>query len=159
MLQPAGDAFRVHDLVLRFLKLKLKADPSRPTATGRTVEYLGQLKVLQGYVGAGETSDGVYSLMALWRSVENLAEESHVAAVYTKNLHGVPDGALWNQAGRILELMVSRRSQGCGWQNQMGTVLDDALLRSMQSEVLWKHGRLHLWMYGKCTLLTCPVRR
>ncbi|CAM9854589.1 unnamed protein product, partial [Ectocarpus fasciculatus] len=70
MLQPAGNAFRVHDLVLRFLKSKLKADPSRPIATSRIAEYLGQLKVLQRYVEAGETSDGVYSLMALWRSVE-----------------------------------------------------------------------------------------
>lgn len=35
MLRRVGDAFRVHDLVLHFLKLKLKADPSRPTATGR----------------------------------------------------------------------------------------------------------------------------
>eukprot|EP00903_Cladosiphon_okamuranus_P012113 g11365.t2 len=105
MLQPVGDAFRVHDLVLHFLKLKLKANPSRSTATGRTVEHLGQLKVLQRYVGAGETSDGVYSLMALWRSVENLAEESHVAAEYTKNLDGVPDSAPWQQAGRLLELM------------------------------------------------------
>lgn len=128
MLQPTGDAFRVHDLVLGFLKLKLKADPRRPTATGRIVEYLGKLKVLQGYAEAGETSDGVYSLMALWRSVEDLAEESHVAAVYTKNLDGVRDAALWNQAGRIVELMVSRRSQDCGGQNRNGTVLVDALL-------------------------------
>ncbi|CAM9191144.1 unnamed protein product, partial [Pylaiella littoralis] len=105
MLQRVGDAFRVHDLVLHFLKLKLKADPSRPTATGRTVEHLGQLKVLQRFVGAGETSDGVYPLMGLWRSVENLAEESHVAAVYTKNLNGVTDSAPWQQAGRLLELM------------------------------------------------------
>lgn len=126
MLQPAGDAFRVHDLVLRFLKPKLKADPSLPTATCRTVEYLGQLKVLQRFVDTGETSDGVYSLMALWRSVEDLAEESHVAAVYTRNLDGVPDGALWYRVGRILELMVSRRSRDCGGQNLNGAVLDDA---------------------------------
>ncbi|CAM9795660.1 unnamed protein product, partial [Hapterophycus canaliculatus] len=105
MIQPVGDAFRVHDLVLHFLKLKLKADPSRHTATGRTVEHLGQLKVLQRYVAAGETNDGMYSLMALWRSVENLAEENQVGAVYKKNLNGVPDSAPWHQAGRLLQLM------------------------------------------------------
>ncbi|CAN0558015.1 unnamed protein product, partial [Ectocarpus sp. 12 AP-2014] len=103
MLQPAGDAFRVHDLVLLFLKLKLKADPSRPVATSRVAEYLGQLKVLRRFVDDGETSNGVYSLMALWRSVEDLADESHVAAVYTKNLQGVPEEAPWRQAGRILQ--------------------------------------------------------
>lgn len=109
MLQPAGDSFRVHDLVLRFLKLKLKADSSRPTATCRTAEYLGQLKILRKFFNAEETNGGVYSFMALWRSVESLAEESHVEAVYT-NLDGVPDSAPWRQAGRLLELMVSRRS-------------------------------------------------
>eukprot|EP00903_Cladosiphon_okamuranus_P011926 g11202.t1 len=77
MLQPAGDAFRVHDL----------------------------LRVLQGYVGAGETSDRVYSLMALWRSVENLAEEIHVATVYSKNLDGISESPPWQQAGRLLALM------------------------------------------------------
>ena len=122
MLQPVGDAFRVHDLVLHVLKLKLKANPSRSTATGRTVEHLGQLKVLQRYDGAGETSDEVHSLMALWRSVENLAEESHVAAEYTKNLDGVPDSAPWQQAGHLLELMVSRRSNRCGGQYRNGAV-------------------------------------
>ncbi|CAN0252264.1 unnamed protein product [Ectocarpus sp. 12 AP-2014] len=65
MLQPAGDAFRVHDLVLLFLKPKLKADPSRPIATSSIVKYLGQLKVLRRYLGDWETIDGVYSLMAV----------------------------------------------------------------------------------------------
>ncbi|CAN0172764.1 unnamed protein product [Ectocarpus fasciculatus] len=105
MLQPAGDAFRVHDFVLLFLKPKLKADPSRPMATSRIAEYLGQLKVLRRYVEDGETIGGVYSLMALWRSVEDLAGESHVAAVYTKNLQGVPEAKPWHQTGRVLELM------------------------------------------------------
>lgn len=110
MLQPAGDAFRVHDLVLRFLKPKLKADPRRLIATSRMADYLGQLKVLRRYVKAAETSDGVYSLIALWNSVENLSEESQVAAVYTRNLDGITEGTPWRKAGRILELMVSRRT-------------------------------------------------
>lgn len=114
MLQPAGDAFRVHDLVLRFLKPKPKADPNRPIAASRIAGHLGQLKVLRRYVEDGETSDGVYSLMALWRSVEHLAEESQVAAVYTRNLDGVPEDAPWRQAGRILLLMVSRRREHYG---------------------------------------------
>ena len=111
MLQPAGDSFRVHDLVLLFLKPRLKADPSRPMATSRIAEYLGQLKILRRYVEDGETIGGVYSLMALWRSVEDLADESQVAAVYTKNFQGVLEYAPWQQAGRILQLMVRRRSE------------------------------------------------
>ncbi|CAB1113778.1 unnamed protein product [Ectocarpus sp. CCAP 1310/34] len=53
MLQPAGDALRVHDLVLLFLKPKLKADSSRPITTSRIAEYLGHLKVLRRYVEDG----------------------------------------------------------------------------------------------------------
>lgn len=93
---------------------QLKADPSRPIATSHVAEYLGQLKVLQRYIDAGKTSNGVYSLMALWRSVESLAEESHVAPVYTRNLNGVMEDAPWRRAGRILQLMVSRRGQLSG---------------------------------------------
>ncbi|CAM9583355.1 unnamed protein product [Ectocarpus sp. 8 AP-2014] len=105
MLQPAGDAYRVHDLVLLFLKPKLKADPNRLIAASRIAEYLGQLKVLRRYLGDEETSDGVYSLMAVWRSVEDLADGIQVAAVYTKNLQGIPEEESWRQAGRVLELM------------------------------------------------------
>ncbi|CAM9750163.1 unnamed protein product, partial [Ectocarpus fasciculatus] len=105
MLQPAGDAFRVHDLVLLFLKPKLKADPSQPIATSRVAEYLGQLKVLRRYFKAEATSDGRYSLMALWRTVEDLADESQVAAVYMNNLQGVLEEAPWRQAGHLLWLM------------------------------------------------------
>ncbi|CAM9170764.1 unnamed protein product, partial [Ectocarpus sp. 8 AP-2014] len=43
--------------------------------------------------------------MALWRSVEDLVGESQVAAVYTKNLQGVPEYEPWRQAGRVLKLM------------------------------------------------------
>ncbi|CAN0342697.1 unnamed protein product, partial [Ectocarpus sp. 12 AP-2014] len=119
MLQPAGDAFRLHDLVLRFLKPKLKADPSRPIATSRVAEYLGQLKVLQRYIDAGETGDGVYSLIALWRSVESLAEESHVAPVYTRNLNGVTEDAPWRRAGRILQLMGKYEEAGTMYQRSL----------------------------------------
>eukprot|EP00903_Cladosiphon_okamuranus_P007060 g6863.t1 len=128
MLQPAGDAFRVHDLVLRFLKLKLKADPSRSTATCRIAEYLGQLRVLQGYVGAGETRDGVYSLIALWRSVENLAEEIHVATAYSKNLDGISDSPPWQQAGRLLELMGKYDEADSLYQRALA--IDEKLLRT-----------------------------
>ncbi|CAM9128742.1 unnamed protein product [Ectocarpus sp. 12 AP-2014] len=105
MLQPAGDDFRVHDLVLRFLKPKLKADPNRSIATSRTAEYMGQPEVLRRYVSAGETSGGIYSLVALWRSVEDLGEDSQAAAVYASSLNGVREGTLWERASRVVFLM------------------------------------------------------
>lgn len=107
MLQPAGDAYRVHDLVLRFLKPKLKADLKRSTATSRMGNHLGQLKVLQRFVYATGTRYGVYSLISLWRSVEDLSGESQAGAIYSKSLHGVMEDAPWFEAGCVLELMVS----------------------------------------------------
>lgn len=112
MLQPAGDAFRVHDLILRFLKSKLKADPGQAIAVSRMAEYLGQLKVLERYNSLGDTVGGVFSFIALWNSVEDLSDESHVAAVYTRNLQGITQASPWHTAGRVLHLMVSRRRQG-----------------------------------------------
>ncbi|CAM9226279.1 unnamed protein product, partial [Ectocarpus sp. 13 AM-2016] len=61
--------------------------------------------VLQRFVKAEETNDGVHSLVNLWKSVENLADESQVAVVYTRNLEGATHGSLCNQAGRISQLM------------------------------------------------------
>ncbi|CAM9266313.1 unnamed protein product [Ectocarpus sp. 12 AP-2014] len=71
MLQPVGDDFRVHDLVLRFLKPKLKADPNRSIATSRTAEYMEQPEVLRRCVNAGETSGGIYALRKLSSSLSS----------------------------------------------------------------------------------------
>ncbi|CAM9937884.1 unnamed protein product [Ectocarpus sp. 8 AP-2014] len=55
------DAFRVHDLVLRFLKPKLKADPNRSIATSRTAEYMGQPE--GKYEEAGPLYDGTLQVL------------------------------------------------------------------------------------------------
>lgn len=108
MLQRTGDAYRVHDLILSFLKPKLKANPRAHIATSRMATHLGKLKVLHGYSGSGETMGGVFTLIALWRSVESLSEEQQVATVYTRSLSGVTEGEPWSEAGRVLMLMVRR---------------------------------------------------
>lgn len=111
MLQPEdGYAYRVHDVILHFLKTKLKADPKLPIATSRVVEHLGQLKVLHKYLDAEYPIGDLLSLSALWRSAEILSGESQAAAVYTRNLHGITHAVQWFEAGRVLEIMVSRLS-------------------------------------------------
>ncbi|CAM9767482.1 unnamed protein product [Ectocarpus fasciculatus] len=77
LLQDTGrGGYRVHDLVLEFVKFKIKADVETvQRATALQARYLGRLDVLESYGdpkhGAG--NQGVFYLDALWRSVEKLS--------------------------------------------------------------------------------------
>eukprot|EP00903_Cladosiphon_okamuranus_P022363 g20568.t1 len=71
-----GGGYRVHDLVLDFVKIKIKADVKMvEEATTLQARFLGRLDVLKGYAhpehGAG--NQGLFALDALWRSVEMLS--------------------------------------------------------------------------------------
>lgn len=77
LLQDAGGGgYRVHDLVLDFVKIKIKGDEEIVgNATALHAQYLARPDVLQSYKnpehGAGQ--QGLYVLDALWRSVEELS--------------------------------------------------------------------------------------
>lgn len=115
MLQPVEDAYRVHDIILRFLKLKLVPHPLQSVAISRITGYLGKLNVLGRFFEDGETIDGVYALIALWTTVEGFldtsSDEWRVSPVYTRTLKGVTDIGPLYSTGRLMELMVrsSRR--------------------------------------------------
>ena len=115
MLQPVGDAYRVHDLILHFLKPKLKANPLRPVVISRVAGYLGKLNVLGRFYNAGDTSDGVYALIALWNTVEGFLDtdldEWRMSSLYTRSLEGVTDIGPLGNAGHLMCLMV--RSSTC----------------------------------------------
>lgn len=71
-----GGGYRVHDLVLKFLKIKIKADTEMVAkAKELQAQYLGRLDVVKGYGdpehGAGNR--GLFVLDALWRSLEKLS--------------------------------------------------------------------------------------
>ncbi|CAM9716370.1 unnamed protein product, partial [Hapterophycus canaliculatus] len=71
-----GGRYRVHDLVLEFMKIKIKADTEMISqATTLQAQYLGRLDVVKIYGspehGAGD--QGFLVLDALWRSVEELS--------------------------------------------------------------------------------------
>ena len=80
LLQDMGrGGYRVHDLILEFVKTKIKADAEMiENATALQAQYLGRLDVLKSYRdpehGAG--SQGLFCLDALWRSVEKLSRNS-----------------------------------------------------------------------------------
>lgn len=76
-----GGQYRVHDLLLDFVKIRIKAyDGMVEVATTLQAQYLGRLDVVEGYKnpehGAGE--QGLFFLDALWRSVENLSGDSEL---------------------------------------------------------------------------------
>ena len=77
LLQDMGrDGYRVHDLILEFVKIKMKADAEMlKKATALQAQYLRRLDVLKSYGdpehGAGR--QGLFFLDALWRSVEKLS--------------------------------------------------------------------------------------
>lgn len=79
LVQDVGlGGYRVHDLVLEFLKDNIKADAEMvKKATAQQAQYLRRLDVLKSYGdpehGAG--SQGLFLLGALWRSVEELSRD------------------------------------------------------------------------------------
>ena len=71
-----GGRYRVHDLLLEFVKVKIKAeDKLAKRATERQAQHLSRLDVVDGYENAehGAGDQGLYVLAALWRSVETLS--------------------------------------------------------------------------------------
>lgn len=81
LLQGVGDGYRVHDLVLDFLKIKIKADAEMMgKATARQAQYLSRLDVVKSYAKS-EHEQGLFVLGTLWRSVEKLSEDRGLEVV------------------------------------------------------------------------------
>ncbi|CAM9647109.1 unnamed protein product [Laminaria digitata] len=76
-----GGRYRVHDLLLEFVTIKIKAEAEMvKVATTLQAQYLGRLGVVEGYnVPEHGTGDqGLFVLDALWRSVEKLSGDSEL---------------------------------------------------------------------------------
>lgn len=74
LVQGQNDKYVVHDLVLDLVKRKIEEEDSlKKVATLRQSEYLGELDVLRSYFDKSVLNEDVYSLIALWRSVESLS--------------------------------------------------------------------------------------
>lgn len=82
LLQDVGEGrYRVHDLVLQFVKIKIKADVEMmENASFQQAQYLSRLNVLKRYQDPDHDagSQGLFVLDALWRSVENLSRNSQL---------------------------------------------------------------------------------
>lgn len=91
LLQDVGvGGYRVHDLVLDFVKIKIKADGEMvKKATTLQAHFLGRLDVLKGYESPehGAGNQGLFVLDALWRSAEQLSGDPKLEVVsYTTSL-------------------------------------------------------------------------
>lgn len=71
-----GDGYRVHDLVLEFVKNNIKEDADMvEKATAMQAQHLRRMDVVKGYTFSehGACNQGLYVLGALWRSAEELS--------------------------------------------------------------------------------------
>ena len=114
-----GGGYRVHDLLLEFVKTRIKAeDDMMKRAAGRQAEYLGRLDVVKGYEKPdhGSAADqGFYFLAALWRSVEELCGDPDLeTASYRASLKELDscEGSTnmahsYSSVGRLFHLQVS----------------------------------------------------
>lgn len=79
MVQVRRAEYAVHDLVLDFVKFRIKREnAAKETATGRQAEYLGKLEVLMAHSDNGEVKRGFHSLLALWRSLKDLSGDEQL---------------------------------------------------------------------------------
>ncbi|CAM9733325.1 unnamed protein product [Scytosiphon promiscuus] len=79
----AADRYFVHDLLLDFAKVTInaktkKCEAIRVAATSRQTQYLGSLGVLRGYSVDGDSLEGLYSMIGLWRSLEHLTGDEQL---------------------------------------------------------------------------------
>ncbi len=85
-----GGGYRLHDLVLEFVKVRIKAEEDiLRTATQRQAQYLGRLDVVKEYKQQAHVAGvrGFLLLAALWRSVEQLSGDCGLeAAAYRTSL-------------------------------------------------------------------------
>lgn len=81
-------SFRLHDLLLDFIRIKCQGEHLLVAeAVERQSQYLGRLAVLRGYYDKGESLEGFYSLIVLWRKLTKLSgNEQREVDVYHASL-------------------------------------------------------------------------
>lgn len=107
--------YRMHDLLLDFARDRIKPGPLE-SAVSRQVQYLSMLNVLWRYVIGGHNTEGLYSLMALWRSVQELCDNPRVQVeAYREKMQVWADDETTNAAllhGALGELFSSQVGVG-----------------------------------------------
>lgn len=71
LLHSAGDEYGMHDLLRDFATSRIDSK-TRAVACDRQANFLRSLDLLSTFANDGESAEGLYTLMALWRSVNEL---------------------------------------------------------------------------------------
>ncbi|CAM9160206.1 unnamed protein product [Choristocarpus tenellus] len=105
LLLSLENGYRIHDMVLDFLKFNIGRDSEIvATATSRQAQYLGRLEVLHKYALGGQVIGEMDSLLALWDSVESLSAVHSASHEYAESLEGVRESICWREVGDFLGL-------------------------------------------------------
>eukprot|EP00752_Nemacystus_decipiens_P017370 g15565.t2 len=79
LLEEVDGSFRLHDLLLDFIKMKCRGEDTLvEDAVQRQSRHLGELAVVRGYSDKGELLGGFYSLIALWRKLIELSHNEQL---------------------------------------------------------------------------------
>lgn len=129
LLQPVGSSgYRVHDLLLDFVKHGVKPTPPLAAVALRQAKYLGRLDVIQTYansgcdtsIGGGYSLMGYFPLAALWRAVEEVSSDPRLQVdTYSSSLKSLGEGeseeaaSVFWAVGSLLEFQVSAEPMGC----------------------------------------------
>lgn len=113
LLQEVDGSFRLHDLLLDFVRTRCEKEII-DDAVKRQSQHLGRLAVLQDYAAKGESLEGFYSLIVLWRKLAELCGNEQVEVeAYHASLGELGDdestraAEAFSAVGRLLELEVS----------------------------------------------------
>ena len=114
LLQEVDGSFRLHDLLLDFVRIKSHGEDALVTeAVERQSVYLGRLDVLRAYHGQGEANEGLYALIGLWRKLTELSgNQRREVDVYHRSLRelgydeSTDTAFMYRDVGRLFQLKV-----------------------------------------------------
>ena len=117
LLQEVEGSFRLHDLLLDYVKMKCNGeDVLIAEAVERQSLYLGRLAVLRGFSDKGEILEGYYALMGLWQKLSDLSGNKKLAVeAYSRSLRGLGDDEstetadTYHAAARFFEVQVGSK--------------------------------------------------
>eukprot|EP00752_Nemacystus_decipiens_P007809 g6974.t1 len=116
LLQKAqGGDYVFHDLMLDFVRMECDCRELESLVNGaveRQRQHLGRLAVLRRYSDVGEhLHTGLYALMSLWRSLEELSGTDRLAETYAASLKTIGDtvtesaGSAYFHVAKFFELL------------------------------------------------------
>lgn len=107
MVHQMPNGYRLHDLVLEYLRVYRVEEQDLRTSTRRQAEFLAQTNVLDSHwKGESSVGGGFYSLVTSWESVMELNRELDVEEFYANSLKHATKECAFREAGYLLKFLV-----------------------------------------------------